>query len=45
MLFFLNELCNALGKADVIPALLAAWAPPVLALLAGFTLLCYTEDG
>lgn len=45
VLFFVNELCNALGKADVIPAVLAAWAPPLLALLAGFTLLCYTEDG
>jgi lipopolysaccharide export system permease protein len=45
VLFFINELCNALGKSDVIPPLLAAWAPPLLALLAGFTLLCYTEDG
>ncbi len=43
--FFMNQLCNALGKGDVIPAVVAAWTPPVLALLAGFTLLCYTEDG
>jgi lipopolysaccharide export system permease protein len=43
--FFMNQLCNALGKGDVIPAAVAAWTPPVLALLAGFTLLCYTEDG
>jgi lipopolysaccharide export system permease protein len=43
--FFMNQLCNALGKGDVIPAMVAAWTPPVLALLAGLTLLCYTEDG
>jgi hypothetical protein len=24
---------------------LAAWAPPLVALLSGATLLCYTEDG
>ena len=45
VIFFFNELCGALGKADVIPPLLAAWAPPILALLSAFTLLCYTEDG
>jgi len=45
LVFFLNELCGALGGAEVIPAAVAAWAPPSLALLAGLTLLCYTEDG
>jgi lipopolysaccharide export system permease protein len=44
-LFFLDEFCGALGASEVIPPGLAAWAPPVLALLAGVTLLCYTEDG
>ncbi|MDB5457077.1 MAG: export transporter permease LptG [Caulobacter sp.] len=43
--FFFNELCGALGKAEVLTPAVAAWTPPVLALLAGFTLLCYTEDG
>ena len=43
--FFFNQLCNALGKSDVLPPVLAAWAPPTLALLVGVTLLCYTEDG
>lgn len=43
--FFLNELSGALGKADMAPVFAAAWAPPVLALLSGLTLLCYTEDG
>jgi lipopolysaccharide export system permease protein len=45
VLFFLNEFCSALGAAEVIPPNLAAWSPPILALLAGVTLLCYTEDG
>ncbi|HWE46384.1 MAG TPA: LptF/LptG family permease [Caulobacteraceae bacterium] len=45
IIFFFNELCGALGKADVIPPALAGWAPPILALLSAFTLLCYTEDG
>jgi lipopolysaccharide export system permease protein len=43
--FFFNELCGALGKADGLPPAMAAWTPPVVALLAGLTLLCYTEDG
>lgn len=45
ILFFFNQFCSALGKAEVIPPALAAWAPPLIALLGGFTLLCYTEDG
>ncbi|MBC6983026.1 LPS export ABC transporter permease LptG [Caulobacter sp. 17J80-11] len=43
--FFFNELCGALGKAEIVPAVLAGWTPPLLALLSGFTLLTYTEDG
>lgn len=43
--FFLNEFSLALGLAEVIPLFAAAWAPPLLALLSGLTLLCYTEDG
>lgn len=43
--FFFNQLCGALGKSEMIPAFAAAWAPPLLALLSGLTLLCYTEDG
>ena len=45
VIFFLNQLCSALGRADVIPPFFAAMTPPLLALLSGFTLLCYTEDG
>ncbi len=44
-IFFFDRLCGVLGGAEVIPPMLAGWAPPVIALLAGFTLLCYTEDG
>ena len=43
--FFFNELCGALGKAGILSPVVAAWTPPVVALLAGLTLLCYTEDG
>ena len=45
VLFFFNQFCRALGTAGAIPPAAAAWTPPVLALLSGFTLLCYTEDG
>ncbi|HZZ88865.1 MAG TPA: LptF/LptG family permease [Caulobacteraceae bacterium] len=44
-IFFFDQLCGALGSAEVIPPFIAGWTPPMLALLAGFTLLCYTEDG
>jgi lipopolysaccharide export system permease protein len=43
--FFLNQFCGTLGATEVIPPFVAAWAPPILALLSGITLLCYTEDG
>ncbi len=43
--FFVSQLCAALGRFEVIPPLLAAWAPPFLALLAGVTLVLWTEDG
>lgn len=45
LMFFVNQFAGALGKADILPLFAAAWAPAVLALLAGITLLCYTEDG
>lgn len=43
--FFFNEFSGALAGADIIPLFAAAWAPPLVALLSGLTLLCYTEDG
>lgn len=45
IMFFFAQLCGAFGRADIIPPMAAAWAPPLLAVLAGFTLLTYTEDG
>jgi lipopolysaccharide export system permease protein len=43
--FFVNQAASAFGSAEVIPAWLAAWLPPMLTALAAFTLLFYTEDG
>ena len=45
ILFFFNQFAGALAKADIIPLAAAAWAPAVVALLFGLTLLVYTEDG
>ncbi|MGZ8369572.1 MAG: LptF/LptG family permease, partial [Caulobacteraceae bacterium] len=45
LFFFFDQLCGSLGKAGIIPAVLAAWTPPALAFLSGFTVLFYTEDG
>jgi lipopolysaccharide export system permease protein len=43
--FFFDQLCASLAKADVVPPFAAAWTPPLLAFLSAFTLLFYTEDG
>ncbi len=43
--FFFDQLCASLARADVVPPFAAAWTPPILALLSAFTLLFYTEDG
>jgi lipopolysaccharide export system permease protein len=45
IIFFFDRLCGALAAAEVVPAMVGAWAPPLVAMLAGVTLLCYTEDG
>lgn len=45
VLFFFNELLSAMGSAELLPPYAAAWASPVLAMLAGLTLLTFTEDG
>ena len=45
VMFFFNQFSGALAKADIIPLFAAAWAPVAVALLAGVTLRCYTEDG
>ncbi|MGX1745662.1 LPS export ABC transporter permease LptG [Brevundimonas sp. NPDC055320] len=43
--FFLNQFSSAMGSAEVVPPVIAAWLPPILTALAAFTLLIYTEDG
>jgi lipopolysaccharide export system permease protein len=45
VMFFFNQFSGALARADILPLFAAAWAPGVVALLSGLTLLCYTEDG
>jgi len=45
IIFFFNQFAGALARADILPLFAGAWGPPVVALLSGFTLLCYTEDG
>jgi len=45
VVFFFDQFAGALGRASIIPQFAAAWAPALVALLAGLTLLCYTEDG
>jgi lipopolysaccharide export system permease protein len=45
IVFFFNQICGALGRSGAVPPFAAAWAPPLLALLSGLALLCYTEDG
>jgi lipopolysaccharide export system permease protein len=45
ILFFMGELLSAMGSAELLPPAAAAWASPVLAMLAGLTLLAFTEDG
>ena len=43
--FFFNQFSGALARADILPLAAAAWAPPIVAVLSGVMLLCYTEDG
>lgn len=45
VIFFVNQLFGSMGKADLIPVVLAGWTPAVLAMLTAMTLLVYTEDG
>ncbi|MCE8007809.1 LPS export ABC transporter permease LptG [Aestuariivita sp.] len=44
-LYFIRNFAQVLGENGQLPILLAAWAPPVAALLLAFGLLLHTEDG
>ncbi len=44
-IFFLRNFAQILGETDQIPVLLAAWTPPVAAVLLALGLLLHMEDG
>lgn len=44
-IFFLSDFTQALGSAGTIPVIVAAWVPPVAALLLATSLLLHLEDG
>ena len=43
--FFLSDIASALGASGAVPVALAAWAPPVSAVLLAAGLLLHLEDG
>ncbi|MEO1492104.1 MAG: LPS export ABC transporter permease LptG [Pseudomonadota bacterium] len=43
--FFLSDIANALGASGSVPVLVAAWAPPMSAVLLALGLLLHLEDG
>jgi lipopolysaccharide export system permease protein len=44
-IFFLRNFSQALGENGQIPVLLAAWSPPLAAVLLALSLLLHLEDG
>ena len=45
ILYFLGDLALALGKSGVLSPFLAAWAPAIVAMLLGLSVLFHLEDG
>lgn len=45
LVYFLGNLAIALGLSGILPAPLAAWAPPVVVTLLGLAVLFHLEDG
>lgn len=45
LLYFLSDLSIALGLSGVLPPFLAAWAPAIVAMLLGLSVLFHLEDG
>jgi lipopolysaccharide export system permease protein len=43
--FFLSDIANALGASGTVPVAIAAWAPPLAAMLFALGLLLHLEDG
>jgi lipopolysaccharide export system permease protein len=44
-IFFLRNFAQALGDSGQIPILVAAWSPPVAAILMSLGLILHLEDG
>lgn len=44
-LFFAAQFASAFAMAEIVPAALAAWAPPVAGFFAGMAMLSHIEDG
>lgn len=44
-LFILSELSTAIARANIVPIIIASWAPSMLAVVFAVTLLLYREDG
>jgi lipopolysaccharide export system permease protein len=45
VLYVLGEIARDLGGVGIVPPVVAAWVPAVVASLMGFTILLYQEDG
>lgn len=45
LVFSINNYTTALGETQTLPVVIAAWAIPLIALIAGQTTLLYLEDG
>jgi len=45
LIFFVNQIFTSMGKAEVIPTILAGWSPALLASLTAVLLIILTEDG
>ena len=43
--FFLSDIAAALGASGAVPVLIAAWAPPLSAVMFALGLLLHLEDG
>ena len=43
--FFISDIANALGASGTVPVAIAAWAPPLSAMLFAMGLLLHLEDG
>lgn len=45
LLYFVNQLSSGIGSSGDVPAIIAAWAPPIFAVFVCLALVAYFEDG